>query len=499
LSRPYALPALSTVAVALLGAAGLLWAMGAFQSELVLPIDDGYIHLAVARTLAEHGAWSIDPEGPFTSPSSSPGWVVLLAMAMKLVGPSVWVPVAINAVLSAGFVSRIFRHFASEGVPPLVSAVAAAAVTLATPLPSMTTLGMEHVLHSWLVFEFLLAFDRWLAARGGAVAVVGLAALATIVRYETMFAVAPAVALLAWRRRPVDAVTLAVGAASLALAFGLYSVAKGAWIVPTSVVVKASIGSRSAHVLENLGNPGLMVPMLLTGTLAALTQRPSLGVFAVACMLQLLFARTGWAYRYEAWCVAVGLSLSVPLVWSTMRRPMHTAGILIAVFALLAPRAWWSLVLTPAGSRDVYTVWVAPARVIASMPPRSVGANALGALAWENPGRPILDLDGLDDIEVARHWLHGTWSDEDLRALLETSDTEVLFLSGGWLQTVGRSEPPPDWSLVGTWRADTHYVDTTLSSNFYATSPEAATAVEAALRKAELHLPEEVSVRVEPW
>ena len=117
LSRPYVLPALSTVAVALLGVAGLLWAMSAFQSELVLPIDDGYIHLALARTLAERGVWSIDPDGSFSSPSSSPGWVEAAAITGRAAMASFIIRSLASSAGGAGTSSLRLPVIETRGAP----------------------------------------------------------------------------------------------------------------------------------------------------------------------------------------------------------------------------------------------------------------------------------------------------------------------------------------------------------------------------------------------
>src|SRR6185312_12642286 len=52
----------------------------------VYPLDDSYIHLSLARTLAFHHVWGIEPTA-FASASSSPGWTLLLAAVDVLIGP----------------------------------------------------------------------------------------------------------------------------------------------------------------------------------------------------------------------------------------------------------------------------------------------------------------------------------------------------------------------------------------------------------------------------
>ena len=94
-----ALPAISLY----LGLVGiLLWlSLARTGGTFVYAQDDPYIHLALARTLADHGVWGIRPT-EFTSASSSPLWTVLLAVLWKLGAQAVWVPFALNILFEIG-------------------------------------------------------------------------------------------------------------------------------------------------------------------------------------------------------------------------------------------------------------------------------------------------------------------------------------------------------------------------------------------------------------
>src|SRR6266581_6972380 len=61
--------------------------------HLVYTLDDPYIHMAMARSFAQHGVWGLTAQG-FTSSTSSPIWTFIISAAFRLLGPQVWIPLA---------------------------------------------------------------------------------------------------------------------------------------------------------------------------------------------------------------------------------------------------------------------------------------------------------------------------------------------------------------------------------------------------------------------
>jgi hypothetical protein len=97
--RRHWIPVCATIA--LWGCVWLLLslAMAHNDGHFIYTYDDAYIHLAMARNLAEHGIWGVTQYG-FTSSASSLIWPPLLAAGGLLSGSWELVPLALNLILA---------------------------------------------------------------------------------------------------------------------------------------------------------------------------------------------------------------------------------------------------------------------------------------------------------------------------------------------------------------------------------------------------------------
>src|SRR6185369_17160440 len=222
-----------------------LLAHAAFDAgDVVYSLDDGYIHMAIAKNLVRHGVWGVTP-WEFTSASSSPLWVALLAVGFFILGPHVSLPLALAGLSSILLLAVASRALRGAGAPAgqagfvlLVGLATLTALALFTSLPALTMQGMEHPLHAALTLLAALLLSRiaaddlrslpWPALLGyGA-----LFAALPLLRYESLWLVAAGAILLLLRRRYALA-AIAVAAALLPLTiFGLWMVAQAILFCP---------------------------------------------------------------------------------------------------------------------------------------------------------------------------------------------------------------------------------------------------------------------------
>jgi asparagine N-glycosylation enzyme membrane subunit Stt3 len=67
--------------------------------HFTFPMDDAYIHLAMAKNLAVHGVWGVTRHA-FSSTSSSPLWTLLIAACFRVAGVWAPMPLLLNLVIS---------------------------------------------------------------------------------------------------------------------------------------------------------------------------------------------------------------------------------------------------------------------------------------------------------------------------------------------------------------------------------------------------------------
>lgn len=428
-------------AACLLGLGALLRHAHGSTGAFAFALDDAYIHLAVSRNLAESGTWGVNA-GEFASASSSPVWTALLALVFLLAGPSLVAPLLLNALALFAVLSAAGRLVADE--TPRLQAVTLVILAVATPLPFLAGLGMEHTLHLALVLGLLAAVERAVRpAAPSAPALLGLAALAglaVLTRYETLFLLT-GLALAFGRRAPRAIVATWSGAGIAVAGFGLWSLRHGAAFLPNPVLKKAWSGRDWLGGLREawIEAPGLWVLVAAVALALALgagegARRRGL-VFLVAAGGQLLFGRVGWLYRYEAWLVGLGVVALLPLLAAPWGRGSWRAPALILALAALplAHRADRAVRAFAPASRSTFDTNVAPARWMAhTFPGLPLAVHDLGAMAFFTRS-PLVDLAGLGSDDVASLHRAGRLNPDTLAPRLSARGVEVAITGPTWM------------------------------------------------------------------
>lgn len=478
------------MAVFALAAAVLVaWSLRHSGGHLVYALDDAYIHMAMARNLAEHGVFGVTRYG-FTSSSSSPLWTLTLAGLFALVGARDWLPLVLNLVFAASLLLVAGRLLSAHGVASRARFLALLAVAFLTPLPALTLVGQEHILHAALT----LAFAGLLTSAGAEPALLLLAPFLTAARYEGLFLVFIGCLVLAARRRLRFAAAL--GAVSLLppVVYGLVSVAHGWYPLPNPVLLKGALGERLTgwHRLglvpflggwsELARTPHLLALVALAAiVLLARWRSPSsregtlLLLFVGTTLLHLQYAKTGWFYRYEAYLVGFGIvALAVALhdLGGVVRPAWLPALLASAALLTCGIRGVRSYLETPGAVGNIYEQQIQMGRFLARFyAGQVVAANDIGAICYLADVR-VFDLWGLASREVAEAKLAGRYATPWIAQRARAQGVRVAVLYERWLDAAGGV--PPEWVRAGRWRVGRNVVLGDRTVAFYAVDPAEA-------------------------
>lgn len=440
----------AALALSLTVMAGVTW-LGWGERGWVSPLDDAYIHVAVARDLVEHGTWGVNP-GEFASASSSPGWTLLLAASFAVFGVHPELALAWNAVAVALVLWVADGWLRAGGLSGRDRAAWLVGLGVVVPLPFVGALGMEHVLQLGTVLALVRVAEedrdtRLLAA---------LAASACAVRYESVFVAGWLGALLLARRRPRAGLAVWVGGSAPVLAFGWVSVASAGLLLPNSLVMKAVVEHdawEAAHVALRDGS-AVVVLCVAAASLALRGTEPGPGqgtsgvrpaLFVCVAVTHLVLARVGWLYRYEAWLIGWGvLVLGLEGVRGA-RAGRFLVGVVVA--APLLVRSVDAFEAYSPGSRLQSDVNVALASwVQAEWPAAVIAVDDLGAIAALSHARTV-DLAGLGTTEITLLHLRGEWGPAHVSGVLARRGVGMAITGPRWKGMVPPSDVAPVASL----------------------------------------------------
>jgi hypothetical protein len=484
------------------------WSLRHSAGHLVYALDDAYIHMAMARNLAEHGVFGVTRYG-FTSSSSSPLWTLLLAGLFALLGPRPWLPLALNVLFAASVLAAADRVLQDHGVRPRSRRLALVAVVVLTPLPPLVLVGQEHLLHATLTLAFAARLT-WAPPRA---ALLLLAPALTAARYEGLFLVLIGCLLLAARRRFAFALALGVVSLLPPAVYGLVSLAHGWYALPNPILLKGALGEgltgwRLLALVPFLGGwgelvrtPHLLAIAVLAGvTLLARWRSPSsregtlLIVFIGTAILHLQYARTGWFYRYEAYLVALGIVVTAVALdgLGDGVRPRWLPAALVSAAALVcAVRGVRAHVDTPGAVGNIYEQQIQMGRFLGRYyRGASVAANDIGAIDWLADLR-VLDLWGLASRDVAGAKLTGRYTTAGIAQLARSRGVRVAVIYERWLDAAGGV--PPEWVRAGRWRVASSVVLGDRTVAFYAVDPAEAAPLDDHLRAFAPELPPAVA------
>ncbi|MDC1069095.1 hypothetical protein OAQ99_08040, partial [Candidatus Kapabacteria bacterium] len=293
-----------------------------FGSKFVYALDDPYIHLQIAKNLAEFGTFGINA-GNFESASSSPIWNLLLYGIIELFGNSDKIPFFINLTLVFPVIYMINRILISidfKGFRPVILT----GISLSISIPSLVIIGMEHLLHILLVLVLLNQFLKFLDNKKISMIIVPILLVIGLVRYESLFLTTLFPMVLFYKKdRLKSFIIFALPLLSI-LIFGVYSIQNGGYFLPNSLLIKSGFRYDSifnllynfytaiSKIIDSYSISNLIMLCLLVSYLSLKKTFPTELIFLVSLIIiHALFASFGWLFRYEAYLIAIGIPILI--------------------------------------------------------------------------------------------------------------------------------------------------------------------------------------------
>jgi hypothetical protein len=487
------------------------------------PLDDTFIHLEIAENLSK-GNWGVN-DHEFASASSSLLYTVLLTTG-RAFSDHTAVPFIINCIAGTLIVIALHLWLKQHGVSAIAQVLIIWLAVFVTPLPTMVISGMEHTIQCLVSFLFIFHFSDWLEkskenqTQRLPYSLLFYSVLVTSVRYEGLFLIAIACVMLLFYKRIKAAFVLGFIAILPVVIFGLFSVSKGSYFLPNSVLVKSA--TSTSGIVGFISNILLEKLMFAKSGMAALaTQRwaiilPLLYllfrrrlrlsysfilIFLIAAtILQLSLASTGWLYRYEAYLFFCSIVLTSILFYKYGEEALanysvrlHILTFLLAFFLFfpVVLRSITALAKVDRACKNIYDQQYQMAQFSKKYYYNSpIAANDIGAISYFTNGS-ILDLWGLASIEVTKSRENKYWTPEFLDSMCRSREVKLIMVYDSWFNDSLTSR----WKKVTTWQIQDNVICGDDIVSFYSIDNTDKNYLYKSLKEYQSFLPSSVRVK----
>jgi hypothetical protein len=395
----------------------------------IYPLDDTYIHLAVSKNLAGYGVWGIT-KYQFSNTSSSPLFTLLLAALIKIFGDSPLIPLYVNIVLGNALMFVIYISFRDK---PIALFFVYLGFILCVLLKVQIVSGMEHVLQLLVICSCWIYFYKWyqtgfedkIFKRIFLVSV----SLLCITRYESLFFVTPLIIFLLFVKKYKAGIITFFLAYTPIIIFGLYSIAEGGHFFPNSVLIKGKLSFSLLSLLQNFlaaknfiisGFYLYLVIILLlfllsgysfnkeniSGSLKQITHENLIySIIFITIIGHLMFAHTGWLYRYDAYLIALlilSVAFAIDKIGRNISYSLITVSILFSVLLLDSFKSRYQEANRELkfANKNIHDQQIQMAKLLKeSFNNSTIVANDIGAISYFSDIR-LYDLAGLGTTDI---------------------------------------------------------------------------------------------------
>lgn len=471
----------------------------------VYVLDDPYIHMAMAKNLAQHGVWGITKYS-FTSSSSSLLWTSVLSSVYFLFGINETSPFILNIVFAIFVCILVYILLRKYKLQSVFIFIALLFIIFFTPLPSLVFCGQEHTLHLLFAIPFVCLSSKILSNEKSSnlqsSLLLILAPLLTMTRYEGLFLVIVAGCLFVVRRKRLYALLLGGLGILPIMIYGLLSVSKGWYFLPNPVLLKGNVPNFSSleGVIRFFGGLGyyriaknphiltLILGVLILFHLQYSRQRKiwtestiMIIIFVTTALLHVQLAGVGWFYRYEAYLVGLGIFVMAISLREYLpgklqieigkKLPLQYATSILLILIALSPfvlRGAISLISIPQATKNIYEQQYQMGLFLREFyQQQAVAANDIGAINYLADIK-CLDLWGLGSMEPTKAKAKKRYNSQQIDELTRSEHVKIAIVYDHWFEEFGISGIPSQWTKVGQWKILNNLVCGGDTVSFYA-------------------------------
>lgn len=493
------------------------------QGHIVYAIDDAYIHMAIAKNLAQNGVWGVTNYA-FSSSSSSLLYTLLISVIYFITGVNEVTPFILNMIFATLTIILVFIILRRYTLNSFWSFIILLSVIFFTPLPALIFSGMEHTLQILLTIFFVYSSAIILSKRKPAFLEYSIlfisAFFITATRYEGLFLILVVSILLIIKKEWFySSLLLIIGIMPLAI-YGIISISKGWYFLPNSVLLKSNVllyPGITRFLIHSVGQI-IKTPHIYVLVAAALVllifqykkhnnfwkeTTIMLVIFIATTLLHMIFARTGWFFRYEAYLIALGIVvvginlheyfLEMSSVIFDKSLPQKKFLIILVILIIsfpLAQRGFTSLIITPQATNNIYEQQYQMGLFLKNYyRGEYVAANDIGAIDYLGEVR-LLDLEGLGSLEVAKKKMEGSYDTKAISELAIQKEVKIALVYDQWYEKYGGL--PQNWTKVGEWKIQNNVVTAGDTVSFYAITFEEENKLTKNLKLFSLEMPKDI-------
>ncbi|MHC4758405.1 MAG: hypothetical protein ACYTE8_07085 [Planctomycetota bacterium] len=202
-------------------------------------------------------------------------------------------------------------------------------------------------------------------------------------------------------------------------------------------------------------------------------------IFVFTTILHLVFAKTGWFYRYEAYLMVLAMfvlatSFSKDGAYKLLELEARKSLVCCASLAIVALIITWpfflrgytALLKVPKATSNIYRQQYQMGLFLRSFyEHQSVAVNDIGSVNYLADIK-TLDLGGLTNLAVTESLLKGNFNTKAIQDLAVLHNIKIAIVYDDWYEPIGGV--PGEWIQVGRWKILDNVVCGSDTVSFYA-------------------------------